>query len=58
MGLARVATIATVAFAEKLVPRGDAMARLFGVVLVTIGIVALVQPEVAALLKVASLGGK
>lgn len=58
MGLAWVATIAAVVFVEKLFPRGEVAARLVGAVLLAVGAIALVRPEVAELLKIASLSGK
>jgi predicted metal-binding membrane protein len=51
MGLAWVALLTLVIFAEKLLPGGRRTARLTGAALVGLGLVVAVQPEVAMLLR-------
>jgi predicted metal-binding membrane protein len=51
MGLNWVLLIAAVVFAEKLLPRGEWTARLVGAALVMLGLVVLVQPGLALVLR-------
>ncbi|MGH2381013.1 MAG: DUF2182 domain-containing protein [Candidatus Limnocylindria bacterium] len=48
MGLAWVTLIALVVFAEKLLPRGRASARLAGLSLIALAVTILLRPEIAA----------
>lgn len=48
MGLAWVALIALVIFAEKLLPQGESAARIVGTVLIGLSLVILLRPEVAS----------
>ncbi len=51
MGLAWVLLVATVVAAEKLLPRGEWIARLTGVALVFLGVAVAVRPDLAAALR-------
>jgi predicted metal-binding membrane protein len=51
MGLNWVLLIAAIVFAEKLMPRGEWTARLVGAALVLLGVVVVVRPELAAVLR-------
>lgn len=51
MGLPWMLLIATLIFAEKVVPRGEWTARISGVVLVVLGIIVFLQPDVAMIIR-------
>lgn len=51
MGLAWVLLIAALVAAEKLAPRGEALARLTGVALVLLGLAVLARPDLAVVLR-------
>lgn len=57
MGLAWVALIALVVFVEKLLPWGETTARLVGVLLLGLGVAVALRPELALLLRAATMGG-
>lgn len=57
MGLAWVTVIALVVFVEKLLPWGEAMARLVGVLLLGLGVAVALRPELVALLQATPMGG-
>jgi predicted metal-binding membrane protein len=51
MGLAWVLIIAAVVAAEKLLPRGERIARVTGIVLVLLGLAVALRPELASILR-------
>jgi len=56
MSLPWTLLIATLIFAEKLIPRGEWTARISGVVLVALGLVVLLQPDVAMIIRRTGMG--
>jgi predicted metal-binding membrane protein len=51
MGLAWVLLVAVVVAAEKLLPRGEWIARVAGVALVAVGVAVAIRPALAATLR-------
>lgn len=51
MSLPWVLLIATLIFAEKVIPRGEWTARISGVVLVMLGLFVLLQPDAATIIR-------
>jgi predicted metal-binding membrane protein len=51
MSLPWVLLIAVIVFAEKLLPRGDLVARLVGVAFVALGVAVVIDPNLAAILR-------
>jgi predicted metal-binding membrane protein len=55
MSLPWVLLIAAIVFFEKILPRGDRIARVAGAAFVVLGLAVAIDPEVAALLRGATM---
>jgi predicted metal-binding membrane protein len=55
MSLPWVLLIAAIVFVEKILPRGDLIARMVGAVFVVLGLAVTIDPELAAMLRGTSM---